>query len=139
MRRKRRPEEKMKRLSTLFSLVLALTIGAPLQAAEEHRHEPSPSGTKPAEQSPGHSSAHGMHECMQRHQAAMTAVDQVTSMMESAKSSDDLAGIKAVIDQAQKQLAQVKENMAMCNHRMNMMEHRHGTDGMMKPATKSPH
>jgi hypothetical protein len=127
----------MKRLATLFSgLILSFTIAAPLQSAEEHRHEPPPSGTKPVEKSPGHGSMHGMHECMQRHHAAMTAVDQVTSMMESAKSSDDLARIKAVIDQAQQQLAEVKENMAMCSHKMSMMEQMHGTGGMMKPAAK---
>jgi hypothetical protein len=117
----------MKRLATLFSvLILAFTIAAPLRSAEEHRHEPPPSGTKPVEKSPGHGSMHGMYECMQRHQTAMKSVDQVTSMMESAKSSDDLARIKTVIDQAQKQLAEVKESMAMCSHRMNMMEQMHG-------------
>lgn len=126
----------MKTIAMLFSgLVLAVTFTARQVSAQEHRHEPQNSGTKPAEKSSGHGSMHGMKECMQRHQAAVTSVDQMTAMMESAKASDDPAQMRAVINQAHKQLGELKENMAMCRNMMSMMEKMHGmhgTGGMMK-------
>lgn len=129
-------EESLKTFAILFNgLVLAFTLTARQVPAQEHRHEPQQSGTKPTEKSSEHGSMHGMHECMQRHQAAMTTVDQVTAMMESAKASDDPVKMKAVIDQAHKQLGELKENMAMCRNMMSMMEKMHGmhgTGGMMK-------
>jgi hypothetical protein len=129
--------KKVASLLTCIVLTLALSAQTP---AQEHRHEPANSVTQPAEKLPEHgSSMHGMKECMQRHQAAMTSVDQLTAMLENARSSDDPARMRVVIDQAHTQLAELKQNMAMCRAMMSMMEkmhEAHGMGGMMKGEKK---
>ena len=52
------------------------------------------------------------------------AVDAV--IMDEAKQSNDLAMLRADVDQAQKSLAEMKNHMSMCMNMMDRMEKTHG-------------
>ena len=75
-----------------------------------------------------------MKECSEHHQAMTKAMDQMSKTLEDAKQSNDPANMRAAIDQAQKQLANMKEHMNMCGNMMNMMQKMQG--GMMKGSSK---
>ena len=77
-----------------------------------------------------------MKDCMQHQQAAMKSIDQMNTTMEGAKQSNDPAKMRAAIDQAQKQLMEMKEHMTMCRNMMGMMEKMQGMGGMMKGGSK---
>jgi hypothetical protein len=47
-------------------------------------------------------------------QAAMKSIDQMNTTMEGAKRFNDPATMRAAIDQAQKQLMEMKEHVTMC-------------------------
>ena len=77
-----------------------------------------------------------MKDCMKHHQAGMKSIDQMSKIMEGAKQSNDPAKMRTAIDQAQKQLAEMKEHMSKCSNMMNMMEKMDGMGGMMKGGSK---
>src|SRR5713226_1695137 len=57
-----------------------------------------------------------MKECSEHHQAVTKSIDQTSKAMEGAKQSNDPAQMRAAIDQAQKQLGEMKDHMAMCGN-----------------------
>jgi hypothetical protein len=73
-----------------------------------------------------------MKDCMQHHQSVTKSIDEMSKTMEGAKQSNDPAKMRSAIDQAQKQLTQMKEHMAMCGNMMGMMEKMQGMGGMTK-------
>jgi len=75
-----------------------------------------------------------MKECSEHHQAVTKSLDQTSKTLEGAKQSNDPDKMRAAIDQAQKQLADMKDHMAMCGDMMNMMQKMQG--GMMKGSAK---
>ena len=75
-----------------------------------------------------------MKECGEHHRSMTKSIDQMSKMMQDAKQSDDPVKMKSAIDQAQKQLADMKEHMTMCGNMMNMMQKMQG--GMMKGSDK---
>ena len=75
-----------------------------------------------------------MKECSEHHQAVMKSLDQTSNTLEGAKQSNDPDKMRAAIDQAQKQLADMKDHMAVCGNMMNMMQKMQG--GMMKGSSK---
>src|SRR6266850_2890319 len=75
-----------------------------------------------------------MKECSEQHQAVTKSLDQTSKTLEEAKQSNDPAKMRAAIDQAQKQLADMKDHMTMCGNMMNMMQKMQG--GMMKGSSK---
>ena len=77
-----------------------------------------------------------MKNCMEHHQAGMKSMDQMSKMMETAKQSNDAGKMRTALDQAQKQLAEMKEHMSKCSNMMNMMEKMDGMGGMMKGKSK---
>ena len=77
-----------------------------------------------------------MKDCMKHHQADMKSIDQMSKMMEGAKQSNDAGKMRTAIDQAQKQLAEMKEHMSKCENMMSMMEKKEGMGGMMKGKSK---
>lgn len=66
----------------------------------------------------------------------MKSIDQMNTTMEAAKQSNDPAKMRAAIDQAQKQLMEMKEHMTMGRNMMGMMEKMQGMGGMMKGGSK---
>lgn len=77
-----------------------------------------------------------MKQCNEHHQAMTKNMDEATKTLEGAKQSNDPAKMRAAIDRAQKQLAEMKEHMNMCGNMMNMMEKMQGMGGMMKSESK---
>jgi len=75
-----------------------------------------------------------MKECSEHHQAVTKSLDQTSKTLEGAKQSNDPDKMRAAIDQAQKQLADMKDHMAVCGNMMNMMQKMQG--GMMKGSSK---
>jgi hypothetical protein len=73
---------------------------------------------------------------MQHHQSVTKSIDETSKTIEGAKQSNDPAKMRAALDQAQKQLTEMKEHMAMCSNMMGMMEKMQGTGGMMKDKQK---
>ena len=77
-----------------------------------------------------------MKHCKEHHQSAMKSIDQMTKVMDGAKQSNDPAKMRSALDQSQKHLGQMKEQMTMCGKMMNMMEKMHGMGGMMQGGPK---
>ncbi len=67
-----------------------------------------------------------MKECSEHHQAVTKSLDQTSKTLEGAKQSNDPDKMRAAIDQAQKQLADMKDHMAVCGNMMNMMQKMQG-------------
>jgi 23S rRNA G2445 N2-methylase RlmL len=115
--------------SVVFAFVLASN-----PAPGQEKQPPSPTGQmKSMEKMPMDDM---MKDCMKHHQAGMKSIDQMSKMMEGAKQSNDPAKMRTAIDQAQKQLAEMKEHMSKCGNMMNMMEKMPGMGGMMKGQSK---
>ena len=113
----------------LFAGMVFAFVLASQQAPGQEKQMPGQGGqTKPMEHMPmDHQMMKG---CMQHHQAVMTSIDQMNTSMETAKQSNDPARMRAAMDQAQKQLAEMKEHMSMCGNMMSMMEKMQGMGGM---------
>ena len=71
-----------------------------------------------------------MKECNEHHRAMTKNRDEASKALEGAKQSNDPAKMRAAIDQAQKQLGEMKEHMSMCGNMMNMMENMQGMGDM---------
>ena len=71
-----------------------------------------------------------MKDCMKHHQAGMKSMDQLSKTLEDAKQSNDSGKMRTAIDQAQKHLAEMKEQMSKCGKMMSMMEKMQGMGGM---------
>lgn len=75
-----------------------------------------------------------MKECSEHHQAMTKSVDGMSKTLETGKQSNDPAKMRAAIDQAQKQLGEMKDHMAKCGNMMDMMQKMQS--GMMKGSPK---
>jgi len=118
-------------LVTSFALSFALT--GFMTARQSLAQEKQPSSQKGEMKSMGDMSMGGMmKECNEHHQAMMKNMDEASKALEGAKQSNDPAKMRAAMDQAQKQLTEMKEHMSMCGNMMNMMENMQGMRGMMK-------
>ena len=117
-----------KRLSIGLAGTVAIILAAGFLAAQQ----PPQKGEM---KSMGNMSMGGMmKECSEHHQSMTKSIDQMSKMMQEAKQSNDPAKMRAALDQAQKQLTEMKEHMAMCSNTMNMMQKMQG--GMMKGSSK---
>ncbi len=122
------------RRALLFTAVAIVFVSTPYLAAGQEKQAPSPSGQmKSMEKMPMDGM---MKDCMKHHQASMKSIDQMSKMMEGAKQSNDPGKMRTAIDQAQKQLAEMKEHMSKCENMMSMMEKMDGMGGMMKGKSK---
>jgi hypothetical protein len=115
--------------TAIASTVVIILVSGFLSAQEK---QPSQKGEM---KSMGNMSMDGMmKECSEHHQAVTKSLDQTSKTLEGAKQSNDPDKMRAAIDQAQKQLADMKDHMAMCGNMMNMMQKMQG--GMMKSSPK---
>jgi hypothetical protein len=117
----------------LFTGVVMVLVSAPYLAPSQEKQPPSPSGQMKSMEKLSMDDM--MKDCMKHHQATMKSIDQMSKMMEGAKQSNDPAKMRTAIDQAQKQLAEMKEHMSKCGDMMSMMEKTDGM-GMMKGKSK---
>ena len=70
-----------------------------------------------------------MKQCMGNCQAVSKSIDDTSKAIDEARNSNDPEKMKAALDQAQKQLAQMRQHMSTCMDMMGMMQQMHG--GMM--------
>ena len=114
----------MNRHSGLLAIGAAviLTVSAIAQS------RPSSGQTSPSQSAqPGQtmSMADMMKTCQEHCQTTSKAIDQLTRTSDEAKASNDLAKMRAALDQTQKPLAQMKEHMNGCMNMMSMMQKMH--------------
>ena len=119
-------------IASTVVIFLASGFLAAQQPSSQQEKQPSQKGEM---KSMGNMSMEGMmKECSEHHQAVTKSLDQTSKTLEGAKQSNDPDKMRAAIDQAQKQLADMKDHMAMCGNMMNMMQKMQG--GMMKGSSK---
>jgi hypothetical protein len=118
----------------LFTGVVMVFVSAPDLAPSQEKQPPSSSGHMMSTEKISMDDM--MKDCMQHHRAGMKSIDQMSKMMEGAKQSNDPGKMRTAIDQAQKQLAEMKEHMSKCGEMMSMMEKMQGMGGMMKGKSK---
>ena len=120
--------------TAIASTVVIILASAFLSAQQPPGQQKQPS-QKGEMKSMGNMSMDGMmKECSEHHQAVTKSLDQTSKTLEGAKQSNDPDKMRAAIDQAQKQLADMKDHMTMCGNMMNMMQKMQG--GMMKGSSK---
>jgi hypothetical protein len=120
--------------TAIASTVVIILASAFLSAQQPPGQQKQPS-QKSEMKSMGNMSMDGMmKECSEHHQAVTKSLDQTSKTLEGAKQSNDPDKMRAAIDQAQKQLADMKDHMTMCGNMMNMMQKMQG--GMMKGSSK---
>jgi vancomycin resistance protein YoaR len=119
-------------IASTVVIILASGFLSAQQASGQQEKQPS---QKSEMKSMGNMSMEGMmKECSEHHQAVTKSLDQTSKTLEGAKQSNDPDKMRAAIDQAQKQLADMKDHMTMCGNMMNMMQKMQG--GMMKGGSK---
>ena len=119
-------------IASTVVMILASGFLSAQQASGQQEKQPSQKGEM---KSMGNMSMEGMmKECSEHHQAVTKSLDQTSKTLEGAKQSNDPDKMRAAIDQAQKQLADMKDHMTMCGNMMNMMQKMQG--GMMKGSSK---
>ena len=119
-------------IASTVVIILASGFLSAQQASGQQEKQPS---QKSEMKSMGNMSMEGMmKECSEHHQAVTKSLDQTSKTLEGAKQSNDPDKMRAAIDQAQKQLADMKDHMTMCGNMMNMMQKMQG--GMMKGSSK---
>jgi len=114
----------------LFTGAVMVFVSAPDLAPSQEKQPPSSSGHMMSTEKMSMDDM--MKDCMQHHRAGMKSIDQMSKMMEGAKQSNDPGKMRTAIDQAQKQLTEMKEHMSKCGEMMSMMEKMKGMGGMMK-------
>jgi hypothetical protein len=130
---------KLQKINTLLITAAIVVLWSAFLTAQQpsgQRSQPSPQ--KGEMKSMGNMSMEGMmKECNEHHQAVTKSLDQTSKTLEGAKQSNDPAKMRAAIDQAQKQLADMKDHMAVCGNMMNMMNLMQKMQGgMLKGSSK---
>ena len=119
-------------IASTVVIILASGFLSAQQPPGQQEKQPSQKGEM---KSMGNMSMDGMmKECSEHHQAVTTSLDQTSKTLEGAKQSNDPDKMRTAIDQAQKQLADMKDHMTMCGNMMNMMQKMQG--GIMKGSSK---
>jgi hypothetical protein len=122
--------------TAIASTVVIILASAFLSAQQPPGQQKQPS-QKGEMKSMGNMSMDGMmKECSEHHQAVTKSLDQTSKTLEGAKQSNDPDKMRAAIDEAQKQLADMKDHMTMCGNMMNMMQKMQSMGGMMKDSPK---
>ena len=120
----------LKIVNTAIASTVVIILASGFLSAQQQ--QPSQKGEM---KSMGNMSMDGMmKECSEHHQAVTGSLDQTSKTLEGAKQSNDPAKMRAAIDEAQKQLADMKDHMTKCGNMMNMMQKMQG--GMMKGGSK---
>src|ERR1051326_9031350 len=120
----------------ILSAAIALSLGVIATSQSSAQQKTAQKGDM---KSMGDMSMGGMmKQCHEHHDAMTKNMDEASKALDGAKQSNDPAKMRAAIDQAQKQLAEMNEHMSMCGNMMNMMEKMGGMGGMMKESQNKP-
>lgn len=71
-----------------------------------------------------------MDACMQRHQAMMSQMAQLSATVEQARRSNDPTRMREALDQTQQALREMRAHMQACNDMMNSMPMMRSPDAM---------
>ena len=127
--------ERSKIVNTAIASTVVIILASGFLSAQQPPGQQKQPSQKGEMKSMGNMSMEGMmKECSEHHQAVTKSLDQTSKTLEGAKQSNDPDKMRATIDQAQKQLADMKDHMTMCGNMMNMMQKMQG--GMMKGSSK---
>lgn len=70
-----------------------------------------------------------MKECQEHCQKSSKTIDQMMSMMQDAKKSNDPSKMRASLDKSQTSLKEMKDHMDGCMNMMSMMQNMQGGKG----------
>ena len=127
--------KRSKIVNTVIANTIVMILASTFLSAQQPGQQKQPSQKGEMKSMGNNMSMEGMmKDCSEHHQAVTKSLDQTSKTLEGAKQSNDPDKMRAVIDQAQKQLADMKDHMAMCGDMMNMMQKMQG--GMMKGSAK---
>lgn len=70
-----------------------------------------------------------MKQCREHCQKTSGSIDNLSKQIDQARQSNDVAKMRAALDQAQQHLTEMKSHMSGCMNMMNMMEGMHGRMG----------
>ena len=106
----------MKRHANRYlAIAAALLLGGSALAQQDPQQKPSQM-----------SMDNMMKGCREHCQQTTASIDRLMQTMEEAEQSNDLAKMRAALDEAQKPLTEMKEHMSMCMNMMDMMQKMHG-------------
>lgn len=112
----------MKRHANRYlAIAAALLLGGSALAQQDPQQKPSTTQEKPQM-----SMDNMMKGCREHCQQTTASIDRLMQTMEEAEQSNDLAKMRAALDEAQKPLTEMKEHMSMCMNMMDMMQKMHG-------------
>ena len=123
--------KRSKIVNTAIASTVVIILGSGFLSAQQ---PPGQQEKQPSQKGEMKSMGNMMKECSEHHQAVTKSLDQTSKTLEGAKQSNDPDKMRAAIDEAQKQLADMKDHMTMCGNMMNMMQKMQG--GMMKGSSK---
>jgi hypothetical protein len=127
--------KRSKIVNTAIASTVVIILASGFLSAQQPPGQQKQTSQKGEMKSMGNMSMEGMmKECSEHHQAVTKSLDQTSKTLEGAKQSNDPDKMRAAIDQAQKQIADMKDHMTMCGNMMNMMQKMQG--GMMKGSSK---
>jgi len=127
--------KRSKIVNTAIASTVVIILASGFLSAQQPPGQQKQPSQKGEMKSMGNMSMEGMmKECSEHHQAVTKSLDQTSKTLEGAKQSNDPDKMTAAIDQAQKQIADMKDHMTMCGNMMNMMQKMQG--GMMKGSSK---
>jgi len=127
--------KRSKIVNTVIANTIVMILASTFLSAQQPGQQKQPSQKGEMKSMGNNMSMEGMmKDCSEHHQAVTKSLDQTSKTLEGAKQSNDPDKMRAAIDQAQKQLADMKDHMAMCGDMMNMMQKMQG--GMMKGSAK---
>ena len=127
--------KRSKIVNTVIANTIAMILASTFLSAQQPGQQKQPSQKGEMKSMGNNMSMEGMmKDCNEHHQAMTKSLDEATKALEGAKQSNDPAKMRVGIDQAQKQLADMKDQMAICGNMMNMMQKMQG--GMMKGGSK---
>jgi small-conductance mechanosensitive channel len=112
----------MKRYANTFLAIgAALLLGGSAIAQQDQQQRPSTTQEKPQM-----SMDDMMEGCREHCQQTSASIDRLMQRMDEARQSNDPAKMRAMLDEAQKPLADMKQHMNMCMNMMGMMQKMHG-------------
>lgn len=100
----------------LVAFGAALLLGVAVFAQQQ-----SQSGTSQKQGAQSMSMDDMMKGCKDHCQKTMSSIDQTTATMKQARESNDPAQMRSALEQGEKSLAEMKNDMSSCMSMMNMM------------------
>jgi len=121
-------------IATVVVAMLTIALPAQQSSTDNHQENQSTDGMQGMQGMQSGQMQHGnmnqmMQNCRKTMQPMMQANTQAKKDIETAKSSNDPAKMRAALDEAEKAIDGMNTHMTTCMSMMNMMENMHGMMG----------